>query len=181
MPGFESMGDGAIRAIVRLLLKKEDSQVTVAAGPKPPVELKYTTDGYNQFTDPEGYPANSPPWGTLSAIQLDTGDYVWKTPLGEYPELAAKGIKDTGTWNHGGGVVTAGGLFFIGATHYDRKLRAFDKLTGKLLWETELPYSANATLATYEVNGKQYLVVPAGGGRGKPSGAAYIAFALPSP
>jgi quinoprotein glucose dehydrogenase len=179
MPGFESMGDAPIRALVRLLLNQEDSQVTVAAGPKPPVDLKYTTDGYNQFTDPEGYPANSPPWGTLSAINLDSGDYVWKAPLGEYPELAAKGIKDTGTWNHGGGVVTAGGLFFIGATHYDRKLRAFDKLTGKLLWETELPYSANATLATYEVNGKQYLVAPAGGGRGKPSGAAYVAFALP--
>ena len=136
-------------------------------------------DGYNKFLDPDGYPAITPPWGTLSAINLDTGEYVWKRPLGEYPELVAKGIKETGTENHGGGIVTAGGLFFIGATPKDKKFRAFDKKTGKLLWETMLPHGGNATPAMYEIKGKQYVVVPCGGGRGKPSGASYLAFALP--
>jgi quinoprotein glucose dehydrogenase len=100
-------------------------------------------------------------------------------PFGEYPELTAQGIKDTGTENHGGGIVTAGGLFFIGATPYDRKFRAFDKKTGKLLWETVLPHAGNATPAMYELKGKQYIVIPAGGGRGRPSGGSFIAFALP--
>ncbi len=179
MPGFASLGDPAIAALTALLLHKEDAEVTVAAGPKQANELKYTTDGYNQFVDPEGYPANSPPWGTLSAINLDTGEYAWKIPLGEYPELAAKGIKDTGTWNHGGGIVTEGGLFFIGATHYDNKFRAFDKTTGKLLWETELPAAGTATPAMYELKGKQYVVIPAGGGRGRNSSGKFVAFALP--
>jgi len=100
-------------------------------------------------------------------------------PLGEYPELVAKGMKGTGTENHGGGVVTAGGLVFIGATHYDNKLRAFNKQTGKLLWETVLPFAANATPAIYELNGKEYVVVAAGGGRDRASGALFIAFSLP--
>ncbi|MDX2182047.1 MAG: pyrroloquinoline quinone-dependent dehydrogenase [Bryobacteraceae bacterium] len=179
MPGFAALGDPAIKALTNYLLKKEDTEVRVAAGPKPPVQLKYGSDGYNQFFDHEGYPANSPPWGTLSAINLDTGDYAWKIPFGEHPELAAKGITDTGSWNHGGGVVTAGGLFFIGASHLDRKFRAYDKLTGKLLWETLLPSSGVATPATYMVNGKQYVVIAAGGGRGTPSKGTYVAFALP--
>jgi quinoprotein glucose dehydrogenase len=178
MPSFASLGEPAIGALSDLLLQKKDGDVMVEEG-KQPVELKYTMDGYKTFTDPDGYPASTPPWGSLSAINLDTGEYVWKTALGEYPELAAKGMKDTGTENHGGGVVTAGGLFFIGATHYDRKFRAFDKKTGKLLWETELPHAGNATPAVYEIKGKQYVVIPAGGGRSRPSGGSFVAFALP--
>ena len=147
--------------------------------PQGSVELKYTTDGYNKFLDPDGYPGITPPWGTLSAINLDTGDYVWKKPFGEYPELVAKGMKDTGAESHGGGIVTAGGLFFIAASAHDQKFRAFDKKSGKLLWETTLPHGGNATPAMYEVKGKQYVVIPAGGGRGKPSGGSFIAFALP--
>jgi quinoprotein glucose dehydrogenase len=136
-------------------------------------------DGYKKFLDPDGYPAVTPPWGTLTAINLDTGEHVWKTPLGEYPELVAKGMKNTGAENHGGGIVTAGGLFFIAGTPQDKKLRAFDKKTGKLVWETVLPFGGNATPAMYEVKGKQYIVIAAGGGRGGPSGSQYVAFALP--
>jgi quinoprotein glucose dehydrogenase len=130
--------------------------------------------------DPDGYPAIAPPWGTLNAIHLDTGEYAWKIPFGEFPELAAKGLKDTGTENYGGSVVTAGGLLFIGATNHDRKFRAYDKLTGKLLWETLLPAAGNATPAVYAVNGRQYVAIAAGGGKsGAPSGGSYVAFALP--
>jgi quinoprotein glucose dehydrogenase len=162
-----------------LLLNKTDNEVEVESRHRASPGLKYTVEGYRKFLDPDGYPATTPPWGTLSAVNLDTGDYLWKIPLGEYPELVAKGMKDTGTENHGGAVVTAGGLLFIGATHYDNKFRAFDKTTGKLVWETILPFAANATPSVYEVNGKEYVVVAAGGGRERPSGGSYIAFALP--
>ena len=141
--------------------------------------LKYGSESFKKFLDPDGYPANTPPWGTLSAINLDTGDYAWKVPLGEYPELVAQGIRNTGTENHGGSIVTAGGLLFIGASHYVNMFRAFDKITGKVVWQHKLPFAANATPATYEVNGKQYIVVAAGGGRERPSSGNYVAFALP--
>ena len=101
--------------------------------------MKYRFTGYRRFLDADGYPAIAPPWGTLNAIDLNTGEYVWKIHLGEYPELAAKGMTNTGSENYGGPVVTAGGLLFIGATNYDKKFRAFDKSTGKLLWETTPP------------------------------------------
>ena len=143
--------------------------------------MKYRFTGYNKFLDPEGYPAIAPPWGTLNAINLNTGEYAWKIPLGEYPELAAQGLKNTGSENYGGPIVTAGGLLFIGATNFDRKFRAFDKSTGELLWETTLPFSGNATPATYEVDGRQYVVIAAGAGKDpkQGSGGVYVAFALP--
>ena len=123
--------------------------------------MKYRITGSNDFLDPDGYPAIKPPWGTLSAIDLNTGKYLWKIPLGEYAELAAKGLTNTGSENYGGPIVTAGDVLFIGATVYDKKFRAFDSLTGKLLWETVLPNSAIATPATYMIDGKQYVVVSA--------------------
>jgi quinoprotein glucose dehydrogenase len=105
---------------------------------------------------------------------------VWRIPLGEFPELAAQGIRNTGTENYGGPIVTAGGLIFIGATNHDKKFRAFDKATGKLLWETTLPAAGNATPSTYEVGRRQFVVIAAGGGKsGAPSGGSYVAFALP--
>ncbi len=113
----------------------------------------YTFTGYQKFLDPDGYPAIAPPWGTLNAIDLKTGKYLWKIPLGEYPELARNGMKDTGSENYGGPIVTAGGVIFIGATIYDHKFRAFDTRNGKLLWETELPFAGVATPATYMVDG----------------------------
>lgn len=143
--------------------------------------VRYHFTGYRKFLDPDGYPAIVPPWGTLNAIDLNTGKYLWKVSLGEYPELTAKGMKTTGTENYGGPIVTAGGVVIIGATIYDRKIRAFDSRTGELLWESELPYAGNATPATYMINGKQYIVIATSGARNPngPQGAAYVAFALP--
>ena len=136
--------------------------------------------GYNRFWDPKGYPAITPPWGTLTAIDLNTGDFAWQVSLGEYDELTQKGIAATGAPNLGGSLVTAGGLVFIASTQ-DEKFRAFDKETGRLLWETKLPAGGYASPSTYMADGRQYVVIAAGGG-GKmltKSGDYYISFALP--
>ncbi len=179
MPPFGRLGEPAVKALTRFLTAGEDKEVVQNVRPSA-LYLKYTTDGYNKFLDPDGYPAVEPPWGTLNAINLDKGEIVWSIPFGEFPELAARGLRNTGTENYGGAVVTAGGLLFIGATNHDRKFHAYDKLTGKLLWETTLPSAGNATPATYEVEGRQYVVIAAGGGKsGAPSGGKYVAFALP--
>ncbi|HEY5212388.1 MAG TPA: PQQ-binding-like beta-propeller repeat protein, partial [Acidobacteriaceae bacterium] len=144
-------------------------------------DMPYKTIGFRRFLDPEDYPATAPPWGTLNAIDLNTGKYLWKIPFGEYPELVAKGMGNTGSDNYGGPVVTAGGLLFIGATVFDQKFHVYDSQTGKLIWETELPFAGLATPATYMAKGKQYVVIAASGGQTskKPSGGLYIAFALP--
>lgn len=139
----------------------------------------YTHTGYNRWLDPDGYPAIKPPWGTLNAIDLNTGEYLWRVPLGVYPELVAKGIPPTGTENYGGPLVTGGGLVFIGATR-DEMFRAFDQRTGRVLWEAKLPAAGYATPATYEAGGRQYVVIACGGGKlGTKSGDSYVAFALP--
>ena len=185
MPGFPTLTDEEVNGIVAYVREGKDS--TIENVSPSPIDLKYRFGGYKKFLDPDGYPAITPPWGTLNAIDLNTGEYAWTKPLGEYPELAAKGLTNTGSENYGGPVVTAGGLVFIGATNFDRKFRAFDKTTGELLWETTLPFSGNGTPATYEVNGRQFVVVPAGGGKergqlgpAKESGGIYVAFALPA-
>ena len=137
-------------------------------------------DGYTWFTDQDGHPGVKPPWGHLTAIDLNTGKFAWRTVLGEYPDLKAKGMAPTGTQNFGGTIVTAGGLVFIGAT-VDEKFHAFDKASGKLLWEYQLPTGGYATPSTYMVNGRQFVVIAAGGGGklGTKSGDSFIAFALP--
>jgi len=179
MPDFPNLTDEQVDALGNFLATGEDQELT-SIGPFSPA-MKYHLTGYKRFYDPDGYPAVEPPWGTLNAINLNTGEYVWKIPLGDYPELAAQGMKSTGTENYGGPIVTAGGLLFIGATNYDRKFRVFDKSTGELLWETTLPFSGNATPATYFVSGRQFVVIAAGGGKDlrSKSGGVYVAFALP--
>lgn len=179
MPGFPNLPGEQSTALVDFLTNGERKELD-SVGPEL-LGMKYRFSGYRRFLDPDGYPAIAPPWGTLSAINLKTGEYIWKINLGEYPELAAQGMKNTGTENYGGPIVTAGGLLFIGATSFDKKFRAFDKSTGELLWETTLPFAGNATPATYEVNGRQYVVIAAGGGKDpkSPSGGVYVAFALP--
>jgi quinoprotein glucose dehydrogenase len=148
-------------------------------GPDALGRIPYATTGYNRWLDPDGYPAVKPPWGTLHAIDLNTGDYRWTVPLGEWPELAAQGIRQTGTENYGGPVVTAGGLVFIAASR-DEHLRAFDRRTGRELWKAKLPAAGYATPAVYSVGGRQYVVIAAGGGKiGTKSGDTYVAFALP--
>jgi len=150
----------------------------LAPPPERPDAFNYT--GYNRFLDLEGYPAIKPPWGNLTAIDLNRGEFAWQIVLGEVPALTARGIPPTGTENFGGAIVTAGGLVFIGGTQ-DEKFHAFDKKTGELLWEYKLDAGGYATPSTYAVDGRQYVVIAAGGG-GKlttRSGDAFVAFALP--
>lgn len=142
-------------------------------------EVPYTMTGYNRFLDKNGYPGIKPPWGTLNAVDLNSGKLLWKVPLGEYEELTARGIPPTGTETYGGPLVTKGGLVFIAATK-DEKIRAFDKSSGQVVWEAKLPAAGFATPATYMANGKQYVVIACGGGKtGNKSGDYYVAFALP--
>lgn len=183
MPAFNHLSQQEQNAVASYILEDKTRQSEKFIN-EPKQEdayrhLPYTNTGYNKFLTKEGYPAVSPPWGTLTAIDLNTGEFIWKETLGDYPELKAKGIH-TGTENYGGPVVTAGGLLFIAATK-DNKIRAFHKRTGKLLWESDLPASGFATPAVYQVKDKQFVVIACGGGKLKtPSGDAYVAFALPN-
>jgi len=196
MPGFSGLSQEQLFALVEYLMKGESKELQSLGAA---AEMRYRFTGYQKFLDPDGYPAVAPPWGTLNAINLNTGEYAWKIPLGEYesaplptsqpssslapshPELPGQSMRNTGTENYGGPIVSAGGLVFIGATNFDKKFRAFDKSTGELLWEATLPFAGNATPATYEVNARQYVVIAAAGGKavGAPSGGVYVAFALP--
>lgn len=182
MPSFKNKAEIERQAIASFILDiKKDQNKHFKAPPEVIdtfCQIKYTTTGYFKFLSPEGYPAISPPWGTLNAIDISTGEYKWKIPLGEYPEMTEMGIPLTGTENYGGSAVTAGGLLFIAATK-DGKLRAFNKYNGKLLWEYKLPAPGFATPTIYAVNGKQYLVIACGGGKlGTKAGDSYVAFSL---
>jgi quinoprotein glucose dehydrogenase len=176
MPGFAHLKEPSLRALAAFLMKGENKEVIQqVSDPPSPIDLKYDMDGYNKFLDPDGRPAIAPPWGTLNALDLNTGEYRWQIPFGDVPGLQP----GTGSENYGGGVVTAGGLLFIGATNFDKKFHAYDKQTGKLLWEFTMDAAGNATPATYEINGRQYVVIGAGGGKsGTVSGGSYYAFAL---
>ena len=181
MPAFPNLSGGDISTLMTYLRSADDLPQTPEAAQSNSRE--YLFSGYRKFTDPEGYPAIAPPWGTLNAIDLKTGKQLWKITLGEYPELAKIGMKNTGTELYGGPIVTAGGVVFMGATPYDRKFHAFDAKTGELLWETTLPFSGVATPSTYMVDGRQYVVIAASGAKNRnprgPEGGAYVAFALP--
>jgi len=178
MPAFATaLGDSGVAELAEYLM----SGKAPARTPKSvPTFLKYRNTTFDIFLDPEGYPAIKPPWGTLSAIDLNTGETKWSIPFGEYPKLVAQGLTNTGSDNYGGAIVTENGLLIIAATTYDNKIRAFDKTNGTLLWEGQLPAAGNTTPSTYMVNGKQYIVIACGGGKnGAPSGGTYVAFALP--
>ena len=180
MPAFANLQEEALVAIAKFIDHGED----LPAG-KPddtPANQAYRFTGYRRWLDPEGYPAVGMPWGTLNAIELATGRYLWRIPFGEFPELAARGLTDTGSENYGGPLVTSGGLLFIGATIHDRTFRAFDTRSGKLLWKAALPFSADATPITYQVDGRQYVAIFASGGkeRSGSGGGVYQAFALPA-
>ncbi|MDE1177378.1 MAG: pyrroloquinoline quinone-dependent dehydrogenase [Edaphobacter sp.] len=192
MPSFPTLTGDTLQALLAYVRTGDESagrsvnrddKVELAAGAganaAPPAKYQFT--GYRKFLDPEGYPAVAPPWGTLNAIDLNTGRYVWKIPFGEYPELAVKGMKDTGSENYGGPVVTAGGLLFIGATNFDNKMHAYDVSNGRLLWEYTMDFAGNATPATYMVAGKQYVVIATSSVHNPKAkqGAKYVAFALP--
>ncbi|MFZ9262167.1 MAG: pyrroloquinoline quinone-dependent dehydrogenase [Chitinophagaceae bacterium] len=177
MPGFPQLSKEEKESLVDYLLGTEKKEV-VSGRQVSKSKIPYSFAGYNKFLDKNGYPAITPPWGTLTAIDLNTGEHVWQRPLGEFKELTAKGMPVTGTENYGGGVVTKGGLFLIAATN-DKMFRAFDKLTGKLLWQKELPTSSFASLSTYENNGIQYIVLNVGGTKlGAKKGDSFIAFKL---
>tara|TARA_R110002167_G_scaffold231328_6_gene436556 strand:+ start:3050 stop:5185 length:2136 start_codon:yes stop_codon:yes gene_type:complete len=179
MTGFPQINKEAKDALIKFLFDEEvQHNVTEENVAIDTVRIPYKHSGYNKFLDGNGLPAISPPWGTLHAINLNTGAYLWSIPFGETPELVAKGIKGTGTENYGGPVVTENGLLFIGATR-DGFFRVFDKHSGSLLWEYKLPAAAFATPAIYEVNGRQFIVIACGGEKlGTDKGNQIIAFAL---
>ena len=181
MPAFKQLAPSEKEALASFILDNKADQAKPFMAPvkveDPYWKLPYQATGYNKFLTKEGYPAIAPPWGTLNAINLNTGEFVWKDTLGDYPELKAKGIH-SGTENYGGSAITAGGLLFIAATS-DAKFRAYNKRTGQLLWEIDLPAAGFATPSVYEVNGKQYVAIACGGGKlHKKSGDAYVVFAL---
>lgn len=187
MPGFGgTLSDAQIAGIIAYLTTGEDAALPASgnegsggrAATRTNFGERYVFDGYKKFLDPDGYPAIRPPWGLLAALDVNTGRWVWRRPLGRYPEL---GSTETGSENYGGAVVTKGGLLFIGATVYDRAFHAFDKRTGRLLWKTTLPAAGLATPATYAVNGRQFVVIAAGGGKDAKHapGGKIIAYALP--
>ena len=179
MPAFANLTEKDKAAVIAYLLGRPRVTLAPSAFHVAAARAPYEFLGYERWRDSSGLPAIKPPWGTLSAIDLNTGEYKWKITLGEHSELATNGASKTGAEQYGGPIVTAGGLVFIAATQ-DAKFRAFDKSTGKLLWETALPAAGYATPSTFAIHGKQYVVIAAGGGKlGTPSGDAYVAYALP--
>jgi quinoprotein glucose dehydrogenase len=180
MPAFPHLQDEAIDAIRRFL--DEGVDLPAGAPDASAANQAYRFTGYRRWLDPEGYPAVGTPWGTLTAIHVASGKFAWRIPFGEFPELEARGVKDTGSENYGGPLVTAGGLLFIGASIHDRKFRAFEKRDGKLLWEAKLPFSADATPITYQIDGRQYVAIYASGGkeRDPATRGVYLAWTLPA-
>lgn len=180
MPGFTSLSLADREAIAGWLYGDEEHGAAGAPRAEPARDPAFEASAYAKFVDRHGYPAHrkfldaagnpalAPPWGTLTAIDLNTGGHRWQVPLGG-PD---------GAENYGGPLVTTGGLVFIAATK-DATLRAFDRASGRLVWETKLPAAAFATPSTYAIGGRQFLVIACGGGKiGAPRGDSYVAFAL---
>jgi quinoprotein glucose dehydrogenase len=180
MPSFRHLSEQKKQELVAFLTGQKVNPAALSAQPGEQDQdaVPYTHTGYNRFLDQRGFPAINPPWGIISAIDLNRCSILWQVPLGEYPELTARGIPKTGTENYGGAAITAGGILFIGASR-DEYFRAFDKDTGKELWKFKLPAGAYATPSIYEAKGKQFVVIACGGGKmGTKSGDGYVAFTL---
>jgi quinoprotein glucose dehydrogenase len=177
MPANPQLSDADVKALVDYLMVRDRPAPEPAKTERP----VYTFNGYPRFLDGDGYPANKPPWGTLNCMDLNTGKLAWQVPLGYYPELAKQGLTNTGTENYGGAIVTKGGLLFVSGTR-DNKIRAFDKDNGRELWSATLPFAGSAAPATYQIAGRQYVVIPSTGVQhlGTPRGDAWVAFALPA-
>ncbi|MDZ7607107.1 MAG: c-type cytochrome [Cyclobacteriaceae bacterium] len=182
MPKFTSLSDDEKYAVIAFLrnegreIQLDISKLNFSFSNQVP----YVATGHNVMKDPDGFPINKRPWATLTAIDLNKANIKWQIPLGTYPELEARGLPPTGTFNMGGPIVTGGGLVFIGAT-MDERFHAYSKETGQLLWEFQMDAGGYATPATYEIDGKQFVIMAAGGG-GKPetrAGNAYYCFSLP--
>jgi quinoprotein glucose dehydrogenase len=183
MPSFKHVPESEQKSVIAFLLQMEAGYKEKNALVKTQVtkksQIPFIMKGYDRFVDKDGYPGIKPPWGTLNAVDLNSGKLLWKVPLGEYAELIKSGLGITGSRNYGGPLVTKGGLIFIAATP-DEKIRAFDKKSGKMVWESKLPAAGFASPATYRIGGKQFLVIACGGGKlGAKSGDSYVAFALP--
>ena len=133
MPSFKILSPQQMAAIVGYL-KESDTKQSFETANIPENNEPFGFNGYNFFLDAEGRPAVAPPFGTLTAINLNTGNILWQVPLGEDPEFKKKGIPNSGMFNRGGCMATAGGLIFIGATG-DNMFRAFDQKRGKVVWE----------------------------------------------
>jgi quinoprotein glucose dehydrogenase len=182
MPAFKKLSEKEKNDLIAFLYGEKVN--ASAAKKEPGIEVNknrplYNISGFTKFLDKDGYPGIAPPWGTLNAIDLNTGEYKWKKVFGEYPELIEKGIPQTGSESYGGPVITAGGLLIIAGTK-DQKLRVYNKSNGDLVWETKLPAAGFATPSTYEVNGKQFIVIACGGTKlGAKKGESYVAYALP--
>ncbi|NIJ51923.1 outer membrane protein assembly factor BamB family protein [Dyadobacter arcticus] len=176
MPSFSHISEAERNAVIEFLNNKNLGESVVSSSES---QVPYQHTGYNRWYDRNGYPVSTPPWGTLTALDLNTGQRRWQVPLGEYEELTKKGIAPTGTDNYGGPLVTSSGLLFIAASR-DEQFRAMDKVTGKVLWTAPLPAAGYASPSTYSVNGKQYVVIACGGGKlNTKSGDKYVAYALP--
>ena len=179
MPGFAGVAPWYGLAALTWFVRTADVDDVPSSWTSRPGEKQLVHAGYQSLTDLDGLPGSKPPWGTLTAIDLAKGRIAWQRPLGDYREVLERGRDGLGAENYGGPVVTAGGVVFVAATP-DARLRAFDKETGVLLWEGTLPTAGFATPATYEADGRQFVVVAAGGGKLRaPAGADYVAFALP--
>jgi len=185
MPAIPDLETSEVDALYRMLVLGEGvTRAMATADPDAAVQAdgRYSRTAYQKLRDHEGYPGSRPPWGTLTAIDLASGQHIWRVPLGRHDALMARGIAQTGTENMSGPAVTSGGALFVSGTT-DRLIRAFDAGTGQEVWEAELPFVGSASPIVFEHDGAAYVVVPATGGGtlaiydpAIETGSAFVAF-----